>query len=80
MVSAAFYRAEAKRARAAAVAASDAETSARWLRIAKDYDTLADAVEAADAKESASSILHVPMQQQPIQQQQSKKTEPEDDK
>ena len=72
MVSAGYYRAEAKRARAAAVAASDPETGARWLRIAKDYDTLADAIEAEEAKESASSMRHVPMQQQPVQQQQTK--------
>ena len=78
MASAAFYRAEAQRARAAAVAASDAEASARWVRIAKDYDTLADAMEAEDPKQSASSMLHVPVQQQPIQQQQAK-SEPEDD-
>jgi len=79
MASAAFYRAEAKRARAAAVAASDPEASVRWLRIAKDYDALADAIEAEDTKESAPRVSRPPMQRpQPMQQQQSKKTAPED--
>jgi hypothetical protein len=72
MASAAFYRAEAKRARAAAVAATDPETGARWLRIAKDYDALAEATAGEETKESARITTRVPMQQQPVQQQQSK--------
>ena len=43
-VSAAFYRREAQRCRASAVAAQEADAAVRWLRIAKDYDALADAL------------------------------------
>lgn len=57
-----------------ALGTSDPAAAQRWTRIAKDYDTLAEAVAEQDAKEAASKILHVPMQQnaQPVQQQQSK--------
>jgi hypothetical protein len=44
MVSAAFYRREAQRCRASAVAAHDPASAVRWLRIAGDYDRLADAL------------------------------------
>ena len=49
MTSAAFYRREAQRCRASAVAAQEAGAAVRWLRIAKDYDTLADAIAAEEA-------------------------------
>ena len=52
MVSAAFYRREAQRCRASAVAAHDAAAAVRWLRIAKDYDTLADAIAAEEQRVS----------------------------
>jgi hypothetical protein len=78
MTSAAYYRREAERARAAAENSSNAETVMRWLRIAKDYTVLAKAMEV---EERGSSFPSMPAtsqpQQQPIQQQQSK-IEPED--
>ena len=77
MVSVAYYRAEAKRCRALAEESKDGTAAARWLRIARDYDNLADSLEAAPESTPPPSI-HVPMQQQPLQQQQSKK-EPQKD-
>jgi hypothetical protein len=75
MTSVAYYRQEAQRARAAAENSKDAETVLRWLRIAKDYENLASSLEAAP--EAPPPVVHVPMQQQPVQQQQSK-IEPDD--
>jgi len=77
MVSAAYYRKEAERARQAALNSTDAETVLRWLKVAKDYTALADAMgdDAAPPGPPPSG----PMQQQPMQQQQSK-IEPEDKK
>jgi hypothetical protein len=49
MTSGAFYRREAQRCRASAVAAQESGAAVRWLRIAKDYDTLADAIAAEEA-------------------------------
>ena len=72
MVSAAFYREEAKRCRTLAATTHDAEAAARWLRIAKDYDALADAVAAEEVRLGVSPSIHAPMQQQPMQQQQAK--------
>lgn len=54
MTSAAYYRHEAERARASAENSKDPETILRWLRIAKDYNALADAIAADEAKLSAS--------------------------
>lgn len=51
----------------------------RWNRIADDYQTLANAMQADGDKLASPSMMHVPMQQQPVQQQQAK-TEPEDGK
>jgi len=48
MVSAAFYRREAQRCRASAVAAHEPGAAVRWLRIAGDYDRLADALAAEE--------------------------------
>lgn len=70
MASAEFYRREAERCRACAAATDDRDAAQRWRCMARDYDTLADAL-GKDAKASAS------MQQQEVQQQQSK-SEPED--
>ena len=43
-----FYRDEAKTARERAAAASDPTAAQTWLRIAHEYEKLADSVEAAD--------------------------------
>jgi hypothetical protein len=79
MVTPAFYRQEADRCRALALAAKDPVTALRWQRIAKDYETLADSLETAP-ESPPPTVMHVPMQQQPMQQQQQSKAEPEDKK
>jgi hypothetical protein len=48
----------------------DAAAASRWRQIAADYDKLAEALEAAPA--SPPAPVHIPMQQQPLQQQQSR--------
>jgi hypothetical protein len=75
MASVAYYRREAERARAAAEKSQDAETVLRWLRLAKDYENLAKSLEAVP--ERPPPFIRVPMQQQPVQQQQAK-SEPDD--
>jgi hypothetical protein len=78
MTSAAYYRREAERARAAAENSSDAETVMRWLRIAKDYGVLAKAMEVEERGSSFASMPPTSQpQQQPTQQQQSK-SKPDD--
>ena len=62
-----------------AAAAHDAQAADRWLRIANDYDALADAVAAEEARLRVPPVAHIPMQRQPMQQQQMK-TEPENKK
>jgi len=57
---------EAARAREAAANSKDAETVMRWLRIAKDYESLARSLEAVP-EVPPSPVVHVPMQQQPVQ-------------
>src|SRR6187397_2320229 len=59
MASVAYYRQEAERARAAAENSQDAETVLRWLRIAKDYENLANSLEAVP--ETPPPVMHVPM-------------------
>jgi len=74
MVSPAFYRQEAARCRALAAGTHDPEAAERWLRIASDYETLAAAIENQTAPPP---VMRAPMQQQPVQQPQSK-TDPDD--
>jgi hypothetical protein len=64
MPSAAFYRREAQHCRAAAAAAHEPASAVRWLRIAKDYDMLANATAAEEQR------LSPPLP--PIQQAQGK--------
>lgn len=71
MASAEFYRREAERCRASALATDARDARERWRRMARDYDTLAQAL-AADAKESASLLMRAPLQRQEAQQQQAK--------
>ena len=61
MVSAAFYRREAQRCRASAVAAHEPAAAVRWLRIAGDYDQLADAL-AAEEQGLAPPLLRMQAQ------------------
>jgi hypothetical protein len=67
------YRREARRCRDLAANSPDPEAAKRWRAIAADYDNLADAFEDRPA------AVRLPMQQQPMQQQQVK-TEPNDKK
>jgi hypothetical protein len=69
-----FYRTEAARCRALALSTNDPVAAARWSRIASDYETLASSLEDAPF---SPPLIHVPIQQQPMQQQQAK-TEPDD--
>ena len=73
MVTAATYRNEAERCRALAAAARDAQAAERWLRIARDYDALADAVAAEQARPGVPPVMRTPMQHS-VQQQHSKTT------
>jgi len=69
MVSAAFYREEARRARKSAASTHDPEAAIRWRRIAEDYETLADALAS---EEASIPTVDTQQQQQQVQQQQSK--------
>jgi hypothetical protein len=71
MASVSYYRKEAERCRELAAGSSDAEAAKRWRAIAADYDNLAGAFDAHPAP-----MTRTVMQQQPMQQQQSK-SEPE---
>ena len=72
MASAAFYRREAERAREQAINSKEPEAILRWLKIAKNYRALAEAIED---DEKGSSAFTPP----PSQPQQQAKTEPKDD-
>jgi hypothetical protein len=71
MVSAAFYREEARRARRSAASTHDPEAAIRWRRIAEDYETLADALASEEASIPTVDTQQQQQQQQ-VQQQQSK--------
>jgi len=71
MADAAYYRDEANRCRKLAAASPDPEAAARWRSLAADYEQLAEALESSPA------MVRVPMQQQPVQQQQQQ-TMPQD--
>jgi hypothetical protein len=75
MANAAYYRDEAARCRKLAAASPDAEAAARWRSLASDYEQLADALDSAPI----AMMQRVPMQQQPVQLQQSKTAEPDKD-
>jgi hypothetical protein len=70
-----FYRNEAKMARHRASVTTDPIAGQTWLRIAEEYDNLADNVEAADRSEQAFGPAPSRQQPQPMQQQQAKKKE-----
>ena len=77
MANAWYYRNESKTARDRAAASSDPVAKRTWLRIAGEYDILADSIEPAERAEVAGRAPMQP-QQQPMQMQQSKI--PDDDK
>jgi len=68
-----YYRKEAARCRELADHSPDGEMARRWRALASDYDKLAEAMGAAHIRMPQQAS----MQQQPMQQQQSKKTEPD---
>ena len=74
MASVSYYRKEAERCRELAAHSPGTGMARRWLGLAADYDKLADALTELPAP---ISLTRAPMQQQPMQQQQSR-TEPED--
>ncbi len=76
MAEAPYYRAEAAKCRKLAAAAADREARERWLQIASEYEQLAEALESKSGYRPP--FVTVPMQQQPMQQQQAK-TEPKDE-
>ena len=67
MGDATYYREEARRCRRMAAAAKTVPASRRWAELADEYDQLAVAPERSDRP-----AKRFPMQQQPVQQQQSK--------
>lgn len=69
MAGASYYRSEAERCRKRAAADPTSDSKSRWLQLAAEYDQLADALEA-DGTEPR--VQPRPLQQQPMQQQQSK--------
>ena len=70
-MSAGNYREESERCRKLAVAAKDAVTAERWRQLAREYDQLAESMQA---RPSPQSPVHTEVQQQAIQQQQAKTT------
>jgi hypothetical protein len=74
MVTAYYYRQEARRCRELAKSSPDAEAARRWQAIAADYDRLAEALEHQTVP-----VQRAPTRQQPMQQQQQKKQDPEDE-
>jgi hypothetical protein len=67
-----YYRNESKTARERGAASSDPIATRTWLRIAQEYDVLADSIEAAERSEDFGRAPMKP-QPQPMQQQQVKK-------
>jgi len=70
MADSAYYRAEALRFLDWAASAADPKAARRWRRLAEDYVTLADQLEAKDT--GRAPFLRSPVRRQPIQQQQGK--------
>jgi hypothetical protein len=75
MVSADYCRQEARPCRELAAGSSDPEAAKRWRALAADYETLAEAIDAQPPP-----VLRVPMQQQPVQQPQTKLADEKDEK
>jgi hypothetical protein len=69
MPNASYYRKEAERCRVAAATTTDGAAAVRWLRIAKDYDALANVLAAEEQRLSQPGMTRLSMQQRPVQQQ-----------
>ena len=76
MVGASHYRSEAERCRKLAADDPASVTAKRWLQLAAEYEQLAEALDGETDRTKA-SVQRWPMQQQSMQQQQTK-AEPED--
>ena len=70
MAGAPYYKSEAERCRKRAADDPASESATRWLQLAAEYEQLADALQAQG--EDAPVAQRLPMQQQSMQQQQSK--------
>ena len=68
-----YYRTEAQRCRDLAANAPESAMARRWLTLAAEYETLAEAREASPG----AMPVQAQTQRQPMQQQQQKKTEDE---
>jgi hypothetical protein len=71
MVGAPYYRTEAERCRKRAADDPASESASRWLQLAAEYEQLADALEAEDEVTQPTAQTG-PMQQQSMQQQQTR--------
>lgn len=70
MVSGVYYRKQAERCRQLAAQTTDVDVARHWRKLAQDYEVLAEALER-DASLPPRSV-HIPLQQQAVQQQQGK--------
>ena len=76
MSTSAYYLTEAARCRELATRAEGADAIRRWLQMAVEYEQLAESLAfMPQAAHGAPEMQRMPMQQQEVQQQQSK-TEP----
>jgi hypothetical protein len=75
----AYYRSEAARCRELATKSREANAIKRWLKMALEYEQLAECMASVpQAVRGVPDVQRVPMQQQEIQQQQSR-IEPDKD-
>ena len=70
MSTSAYYRREAARCRELAEKSPGTDMAARWREMAKEYEKLAESMEAIP--QVTQPGLHAPMQRQPLQQQQTR--------
>jgi N-dimethylarginine dimethylaminohydrolase len=69
----AYYRDEAARCRELAAKSQDTDAIKRWLRMAAEYEQLAESMASAPhIIHGPPAVQRMPMQQQEIQQQQTK--------
>jgi hypothetical protein len=69
----AYYRAEAARCRELAAKSQDTDAIKRWLRMAAEYEQLAESMASMPhIPRGPPQVQRMPMQQQEIQQQQTK--------
>ena len=75
----AYYRAEAVRCRDLAAKSQDTDAIKRWLRMAAEYEQLAESLASAPhIAPGPAQVQRMPMQQQEIQQQQTRARSDED--